>query len=694
MAFRALLACRLALCLAVPEQLFTDDCAEGSECHVSLRQLRGERREVRLHSATVDYPLANDDSMEQTYPMTDAASGYCAFPSEREDPELGSADLGGVCAMALKYAGHRAAVGTECATQTACTHCNGVWCNGKVEALLQQAAGEPDEAASSDELPGDAFPLAKDDDKLHNWPMTDAADGFCAYPSERSDPTLGSAKLGAAPMSAEETEQVCDMARKYEGHRAEVGSECATKTACGGCNGVWCSGTMKALLQSAASEPDEAAGSDDLPGDAFPLAKDDDKLHNWPMTDAADGFCAYPSERSDPTLGSAELGAAPMSAEETEQVCDMARKYEGHRAEVGSECATKTACGGCNGVWCSGTMKALLQSAASEPDETAGNDDLPGDAFPLAKDDDKLHNWPMTDAADGFCAYPSERSDPTLGSAKLGAAPMSAEETEQVCDMARKYEGHRAEVGSECATKTACGGCNGVWCSGTMKALLQTAAREPDEAAGSDDLPGDAFPLAKDDDKLHNWPMTDAADGFCAYPSERNDPTLGSAELGAAPMSAEETEQVCDMARKYEGHRAEVGSECATKTACGGCNGVWCSGTMKALLQSAASEPDETAGSDDLPGDAFPLAKDDDKLHNWPMTDAADGFCAYPSERSDPTLGSAKLGAAPMSAEETEQVCDMARKYEGHRAEVGSECATKTACGGCNGVWCSGTMKA
>ena len=313
-----------------------------------------------IPGATVDYPLANDDSMEQTYPMTDAASGYCAFPSEREDPELGSADLGGVCAMALKYAGHRAAVGTECATQTACTHCNGVWCNGKVEALLQQAAGEPDEAASSDELPGDAFPLAKDDDKLHNWPMTDAADGFCAYPSERSDPTLGSAKLGAAPMSAEETEQVCDMARKYEGHRAEVGSECATKTACGGCNGVWCSGTMKALLQSAASEPDEAAGSDDLPGDAFPLAKDDDKLHNWPMTDAADGFCAYPSERSDPTLGSAELGAAPMSAEETEQVCDMARKYEGHRAEVGSECATKTACGGCNGVWCSGTMKCNL----------------------------------------------------------------------------------------------------------------------------------------------------------------------------------------------------------------------------------------------------------------------------------------------------------------------------------------------
>ena len=36
-------------------------------------------------------------------------------------------------------------------------------------------------------------------------------------------------------------------------------------------------------------------------------------------------------------------------------------------------------------------------------------------------------------------------------------------------------------------------------------------------------------------------------------------PTLGAERLGAAPSSPEEVQKVCEMARKYEGHRAEVG---------------------------------------------------------------------------------------------------------------------------------------
>ena len=500
--------------------------------------------------------------------MTATASGFCAYPSEREDPRLGKGlgampptgpiDVSKVCAMALKYEGHMAELGTQCANEDTCAKCNGVWCNGTITALLQKAEGEPE------------FPLEHENESLHTWPMTDAADGFCAYPSERSDPTLGAQRLGAAPpTSPEEVEKVCEMARKYEGHRAEVGSECATQTSCSGCNGVWCKGAMKSLLQNA-----QAVTADRGKTPEFPLEHENESLHTWPMTDAADGFCAYPSERSDPTLGAQRLGAAPpTSPEEVEKVCEMARKYEGHRAEVGSECATQTSCSGCNGVWCKGAMKSLLQNAQAV---TADRGKTP--EFPLEHENESLHTWPMTDAADGFCAYPSERSDPTLGAQRLGAAPpTSPEEVEKVCEMARKYEGHRAEVGSECATQTSCSGCNGVWCKGAMKSLLQNA-----QAVTADRGKTPEFPLEHENESLHTWPMTDAADGFCAYPSERSDPTLGAQRLGAAPpTSPEEVEKVCEMARKYEGHRAEVGSECATQTSCSGCNGVWCKGAMK-----------------------------------------------------------------------------------------------------------------
>ena len=109
---------------------------------------------------------------------------------------------------------------------------------------------------------------------------------------------------------------------------------------------------------------------------------------------------------------------------------------------------------------------------------------------------------------------------------------------------------------------------------------------------------------------------------------------------------------------------------------------------MKSLIQNsntAAQQKEDPA--------LFPLAHENETLQTWPMTDAADGFCAYPSERSDPTLGAERLGAAPSSPEEVQKVCEMARKYEGHRAEVGSECAKEASCSGCNGVWCKGIMK-
>eukprot|EP00438_Fugacium_kawagutii_P015461 Skav202291 [mRNA] locus=scaffold3364:55719:71700:+ [translate_table: standard] len=557
------------------EDIFNADEAcrgQGDECFLSLRQLRGERS----HTLNLDYPLAADDAAAQTWPMTAAASGFCAYPSERSDPRLGSERLGAspddvaeVCAMALKYEGHMAEIGSECATEDTCGSCKGVWCKGKVTALLEN---EPEDLPNQKADSPPAFPLAHENETLQTWPMTDAADGFCAYPSERSDPTLGSERLGAAPTSPDEVKKVCEMARAYEGHRAEVGSECATEASCSGCNGVWCKGIMKSLIQTS----NAATQQRDSPSPpAFPLAHENETLQTWPMTDAADGFCAYPSERSDPTLGSERLGAAPTSPDEVEKVCEMARAYEGHRAEVGSECATEASCSGCNGVWCKGIMKSLIQTSNAA---TQQRDSPSPPAFPLAHENETLQTWPMTDAADGFCAYPSERSDPTLGSERLGAAPTSPDEVEKVCEMARAYEGHRAEVGSECATEASCSGCNGVWCKGIMKSLIQTS----NAATQQRDSPSPpAFPLAHENETLQTWPMTDAADGFCAYPSERSDPTLGSERLGAAPTSPDEVEKVCEMARAYEGHRAEVGSECAKEASCSGCNGVWCKGIMK-----------------------------------------------------------------------------------------------------------------
>ena len=202
----------------------------------------------------------------------------------------------------------------------------------------------------------------------------------------------------------------------------------------------------------------------------YPLATDDDSEATYPMTDAADGFCAYPSEREDPRLGSEHLGAAPNSPEELEKVCAMARQYEGHRAYPGTPCSTEATCPGCNGVWCKGKITSLLRDEPATDAE--GNVEGPNspEAFPLAKDNETLHTVPMIEAADGFCAYPSERSDPRLGASSLGAAPTSPDEVKKVCAMARQYEGHRAEVGSECATQATCSGCNGVWCMGKMKA--------------------------------------------------------------------------------------------------------------------------------------------------------------------------------------------------------------------------------
>ena len=610
--------------------------------------------QVQAQNETQVYPLESDNETAKTWPMTDAASGFCAYPSERSDPTLGGEKLGAaptspeeilkVCEMAQKYEGHRAAPGSECASETSCGGCNGVWCNGTVQSLLQAQAQKETQV----------YPLESDNETAKTWPMTDAASGFCAYPSERSDPTLGGEKLGAAPTSPEEILKVCEMAQKYEGHRAAPGSECASETSCGGCNGVWCNGTVQSLLQVQAQNETQV----------YPLESDNETAKTWPMTDAASGFCAYPSERSDPTLGGEKLGAAPTSPEEILKVCEMAQKYEGHRAAPGSECASETSCGGCNGVWCNGTVQSLLQVQAQNETQV----------YPLESDNETAKTWPMTDAASGFCAYPSERSDPTLGGEKLGAAPTSPEEILKVCEMAQKYEGHRASPGSECASETSCGGCNGVWCNGTVQSLLQVQAQNETQV----------YPLESDNETAKTWPMTDAASGFCAYPSERSDPTLGGEKLGAAPTSPEEILKVCEMAQKYEGHRASPGSECASETSCGGCNGVWCNGTVQSLLQVQAQNETQV----------YPLESDNETAKTWPMTDAASGFCAYPSERSDPTLGGEKLGAAPTSPEEILKVCEMAQKYEGHRAAPGSECASETSCGGCNGVWCNGTVQA
>ena len=316
--------------------------------------------------------------------------------------------------------------------------------------------------------------------------MTGSASGFCAFASERSDPSLGS--LGAAPTDPAEILKVCEMAKKYPGHSSEPGTECATPAACPQCNGVWCDGTVKSLLQTQAQNET----------DAYPLQNDNETAKTWPMTDAASGFCAYPSERSDPMLGSDKLGAAPTDPEEILKVCQMAEKYEGHRAVPGTECASPSTCGGCNGVWCNGTVKSLLQTQAQN--ET--------DAYPLQSDNETAKTWPMTDAASGFCAYPSERSDPMLGSDKLGAAPTDPEEILKVCEMAEKYEGHRAVPGTECASPSTCGGCNGVWCNGTVKSLLQTQAQNET----------DAYPLQSDNETAKTWSDDGCSQWFLRLP--------------------------------------------------------------------------------------------------------------------------------------------------------------------------------
>ncbi|CAE7671164.1 unnamed protein product [Symbiodinium pilosum] len=237
----------------------------------------------------------------------------------------------------------------------------------------------------------------------------------------------------------------------------------------------------------------------------------------------------------------------------------------------------------------------------------------------------------MTAATNGFCAFRSERSDPSLGGKLLGASP---DEVRQICEMAKKYPGHSSEPGTECATPAACPLCHGVWCNGTMQSLAQVT--------NETEATKEVYPLEKDNETEKTWPMTDSASGYCAYPSERSDPELGSEKLGAAPTSPEE-------------------------------------------ILKAANETEATK-------EVYPLEKDNETEKTWPMTDSASGYCAYPSERSDPELGSEKLGAAPTSPEEILKVCQMAEKYQGHRAVPGTECATPTTCGGCNGVWCNGTV--
>jgi len=233
-----------------------DACEEGSEqCHLSLRQLRGQRSQadIHLHSGLASFPLEKDTAVQQDWPMTDAASGFCAFPSQRSDPTLGAPSQGlgasplsreevrQVCQMARKYPGHSSEPGTECATPAACPGCNGVWCNATVESLMQMK-----ESIANETEVKEVYPLSEDNETEKTWPMTDAASGFCAYPSERSDPELGAKSLGSAPKSPEEIAKVCQMALQYQGHRANPGTECATPDTCGGCNGVWCNATLEA----------------------------------------------------------------------------------------------------------------------------------------------------------------------------------------------------------------------------------------------------------------------------------------------------------------------------------------------------------------------------------------------------------------------------------------------------------------
>jgi len=274
--------------LAVAEEkaLATDDeCAgvDGS-CSLSLRALRGEVHVAKaaehvggddepdpgttqneeapeseepeeVEEVSKSYPLANTTEESQTYPMTTKVSGFCAFPSERSSPLLGGS-LGAspdasveVCTMAQKYEGHRAAPGSECATEKACAGCNGVWCDGKMTSLAElseeeepESTGEAPESEEPEEVEevSKSYPLANTTEESQTYPMTTKVSGFCAFPSERSSPLLGGS-LGASPDASVE---VCTMAQKYEGHRAAPGSECATEKACAGCNGVWCDGKM------------------------------------------------------------------------------------------------------------------------------------------------------------------------------------------------------------------------------------------------------------------------------------------------------------------------------------------------------------------------------------------------------------------------------------------------------------------
>ena len=103
-----------------------------------------------------------------------------------------------------------------------------------------------------------------------------------------------------------------------------------------------------------------------------------------------------------------------------------------------------------------------------------------------------------------------------------------------------------------------------------------------------------------------------------------------------------------------------------------------------------ATESEEPEEEKEKVSKSYPLANTTEESQTYPMTTKVSGFCAFASERSSPLLGGS-LGASPDALVE---VCTMARKYEGHRAAPGSECATEQACAGCNGVWCDGKMTA
>eukprot|EP00930_Biecheleria_cincta_P005069 TRINITY_DN105999_c0_g1_i1.p2 TRINITY_DN105999_c0_g1~~TRINITY_DN105999_c0_g1_i1.p2 ORF type:complete len:186 (-),score=28.74 TRINITY_DN105999_c0_g1_i1:445-1002(-) len=146
-----------------------------------------------------------------------------ASPEDQEESDFLATRMSplAACAVSTKNTGHRAAPGSACATETACTSesCGGFWCSASTLALLQGGFDD----------------------------LSVGKDGFCTFTDTRSEEELvASATLSAKSPGSEDLMSVrvtpmslCSLAQENTPHRISR-SGCDAEDTCTGCGGVWC----------------------------------------------------------------------------------------------------------------------------------------------------------------------------------------------------------------------------------------------------------------------------------------------------------------------------------------------------------------------------------------------------------------------------------------------------------------------